>query len=88
MDDEKHSHYLRLSSDLVHWGEPVEIEGVSSANWNVGVLHYPYLTDERFEKVMAVDPEDFYITGTYHDPDNGNLPTPEYLRLRLKLELE
>ena len=54
----------------------------------MGVLHYPYLTDERFEKVMAVDPEDFYITGTYHDPDNGNLPTPEYLRLRLKLELE
>ena len=88
MDDEKHSHYLRLSSDLVHWGSRW-IEGVSSANWNVGVLHYPYLTDERFEKVMAMDPEDFTSPGPITTRTTAICPRRNNtFCLRLKLELE
>ena len=56
---------LRLSRDLVHWGEPVLVPGESrSDGWRNGTMHYPLLCDLAGVSENEVDPGGFYLLGT------------------------
>ncbi|WP_146101403.1 hypothetical protein [Bradyrhizobium sp. AC87j1] len=54
---------LRVSSDLIHWSDPVGVPGEMAESWTTGGLHYPVLRADAGE-AQEIDPSGFWLFGT------------------------
>ena len=52
---------LSASSDLVHWGAPVDVR--TFASWSQSDMHYPVLMDKDGWTNIDIDLNDFYVVG-------------------------
>lgn len=55
---------LRLSSDLVHWSDPVVVPDVGAATWEDAPLNYPILVDAQ-GNIGPIDLSGFFVLGTH-----------------------
>jgi hypothetical protein len=61
---------LRLSSDLINWSERSVIYS-KSGEWIDSKLHYPIFLDKTGWHNDQVDPEEFYVLGSYSEPSSN-----------------
>jgi hypothetical protein len=54
---------MRISTDFVHWSNPVVVPGAQSDDigWAAATMHYPVFVDLAGRRTNEIDPSGFYI---------------------------
>lgn len=74
---------LRISKDLVHWGERVIIpQATTDGGWINGRLHYALFASTDGKSNNEIDPDNFYLIGTHSGVDD------EVNRLRMSISIK
>ncbi len=68
---------LRISSDLMHWSDPVHVLS-KPGGWNAGTLHYPVLLDASGRDNTSIDLNNFVVYGATWGT------APSYIRVQAK----